>query len=288
MKDDKIVIINGKRYRMPAEGTPRPVVQTSQSNRSTARRMDFARSKHITHFGQKKPIQKPEVAKPVSDNLVAKKTTNDIAPTRHPLASKVDGIREQAKIMSAQLNPIKPAQIIKNEAIAAAMEKSVPVEKPTKSKSHPKRKLFFIASASLVLMLIAGFLMYNFIPNLSVHIACARSGVDASFPEYRPDGYSLSGPVSFSDGEVSIKFHANTGKTHFVIKQTKSSWDSTAVKNMVVKNAGDDTVVTTEERGLTIFTYDGNAAWVNGGILYTITGDAPLSNDQLRRIATSM
>ena len=45
---------------------------------------------------------------------------------------------------------------------------------------------------------------------------------------------------------------------------------------------------TAETNGLTIYTFGQNAAWVNGGILYTITGNAPLSADQIQHIATSL
>lgn len=287
MKNDKIVIINGKRYRMPSENETTNSSQTPQPPKTNVRRMDFVRSKHITHFGPKKTPEIATVSKPVQP--LARKINNDIAPTRHPLASRVDGIREQAKNMRAQMSAVKTAQVIKNEAIAEAMEKPIPVEKPVKKSFFTsKRKFLNIFAASFVLVALLGFLMYINMPNLSVHIASARSGINATFPEYKPDGYSLSGPVSYSDGQVTIKFHANTGKTKFSIIQSKSSWDSTAVKNMVIKKADENSVVTTEERGLTIFTYDGKAAWVNGGILYTIDGNAPLSNDQLRRIATSL
>ena len=124
-------------------------------------------------------------------------------------------------------------------------------------------------------------------PSLSVRIASIQAGISATYPEYSPNGYSLNGPVQFSDNEVVINFRANTGNTKFVIKQSKSSWDSSAVKNKV-SNDSKGEFITTEEKGLTIYTYNGNASWVNGGILYAITGDAPLSGDQIRRIATSL
>jgi hypothetical protein len=57
--------------------------------------------------------------------------------------------------------------------------------------------------------------------------------------------------------------------------------------NYVKEKAGDN-YITYNERGLTIYTYNSNAAWVNNGVLYTIDGDAPLSSDQIRRIATSL
>ena len=40
--------------------------------------------------------------------------------------------------------------------------------------------------------------------------------------------------------------------------------------------------------GLTIYSGGKEATWVNGGILYQISGDANLSNDQIQKIATSL
>lgn len=85
-----------------------------------------------------------------------------------------------------------------------------------------------------------------------------------------------------------MKFAANGGPQNFTVSQTKSNWDSSTVLDRYIKEKAGDNYITYSERGLTIYTYDGNAAWVNGGIFYTITGDAPLSSDQIRRIATSM
>ena len=45
---------------------------------------------------------------------------------------------------------------------------------------------------------------------------------------------------------------------------------------------------TYNDAGLTIYTYGTDAAWVNGGVLYTVEGSANLSNEQIRRIATSL
>lgn len=125
-------------------------------------------------------------------------------------------------------------------------------------------------------------------PNLSVRVAAIQAGIDASYPDYRPDGYSLNGPVTYADGRVTMNFTANGGPQEFKISQSESTWDSEAVlDNYIAPRAGADYIPYTE-RGLTIYTYDNNAAWVNGGILYTIEGNAPLSSEQIRRIATSL
>jgi hypothetical protein len=85
-----------------------------------------------------------------------------------------------------------------------------------------------------------------------------------------------------------MKFASNSGPQNFTLNQKKSSWDSSAVLDNYVKQKAGENYITYNERGLTIYTYGSDAAWINNGVLYTINGDAPLSSDQIRHIATSM
>jgi len=214
----------------------------------------------------------------------------DIGLVAHPMAVKA---HKQMEVVAQQktapkMSP-KPSQIIKQEAVAEALEKAPSHTAPEKTKRVKKHPRFLsIALASLALLLLGGYFTYLNMPSLSVRVAAAQAGVNASYPEYRPDGYSLNGPVAYTQGEVSMKFASNGGPQNFTVSQAKSNWDSSAVLDNYVKEKAGDSYITYNERGLTIYTFDGNAAWVNGGVLYTITGDAPLSSDQIRRIATSM
>lgn len=254
----------------------KPTPKNPPTNPRTAgRSMDIARSAKITRFAPH-PIAKPP--KPTPKNV-------DVGPTKHPLATKVERVR-QIKPAPVKAPVTKSAQEIKQQAIAEALNK--PTAKPVKKKRffarHPR--FINIFSVGLVLLIVAGYLTYVNLPNLSVRVAAIQAGVDATYPSYHPDGYSADGPATFSDGEVTVKFRANTGDTHFLIKQTKSSLDSSAVKDQVNRDSGGE-FITTQTNGMTIFTYGGNASWVNGGILYTIAGTAPLSGDQIRHMATS-
>ena len=296
MKNDKIVTINGRKYDS-ASGRPLadaavglahksqiiykktvqgPINQGVMLARKVGRTMDVARSKSVSHFS-------PKVVP--SHTPTQQKDRPDIGPDRHPLISKVESIRSAAKNNQATKRPVKTAQEQKNEAIAAAMQRADSGSQEPTKKHFNKRPILYVVS--FIVILAIGYLVYLFMPSFSVRIASAQAGINATYPEYCPDGYRLSGPVTYSDNEVTINFHANTGNTHFSIKQSKSSWDSSAVKAKAEEDSGDK-LLTTNERGLTIFTYNNNATWVNGGILYTITGDAPLSGDQIRRIATSL
>jgi hypothetical protein len=125
-------------------------------------------------------------------------------------------------------------------------------------------------------------------PNLSVRVAAAQAGIDATFPEYRPVGYRLDGPVAYQSGEVSMRFASNSAPIAFSLNQSKSSWDSAALLEKYVNPRSKGNYATYSDAGLTIYTYGTDAAWVNGGILYTVEGNALLSNEQIRRLATSM
>ena len=317
MKNDKIVTINGQKYNsvtgLPvneaptkpetitnrsAVDLPTPDIKKPQPNaikgkvndiktltRKVGLRMDIVRSKSISHFASQtvKPADKPKT----TPNSKGKHM--DIGPIKHPLAEKVENKRSLAKKTANQPATFKSAKEIKQQAISEAL--NTPSVKTSHKKSFFKRKskIINIFSICIIVLIIAGYFAYINMPNISVKIASAQAGIKATYPEYCPDGYSMDGSVSYADNQVTINFRANTGNSKFAIKQSKSSWDSSAVKMQINKESNNQTNET-KEGGLTIYTYNdnSNAAWVNGGILYTITGDARLSGEQIRHIATSL
>lgn len=212
---------------------------------------------------------------------------SDIAPVRHPVVAAAHA-KQSAQV--EQRTP-RPAQAIKQQAIAEAMEKTAGHSrkqvKPKKIVSKAQRRLHF-ATGALAVFVLAGYLTYLTMPAVSTRIAAIQSGIDATYPTYTPSGYRISGPVVAKNGTVSLLFAANAGPQNYNITEEKSSWDSTAVRENYIKPQVGESYVTTQSNGLTIYTYNQNAAWVNGGILYTLTGTAPLSSDQIQRIAVSM
>lgn len=256
--------------------TKKPTPKNPPTTRKVGRSMDIARNPKITRFAPHPTSKSPKPAV----------KSQDVGPTKHPLATKTDKSR-QTKQQPVKSTPQKTAKDIKQHAITEALSK--PKAKATKKKSffarHPK--LINIFSIGLILLIVAGYLTYINLPSLSVRVASIQANVDATYPGYHPDGYSADGPAKYSEGEVTVNFKANTGKTHFSIKQSKSTLDSTAVREQV-NQTSNGAFSATEANGLTVFIYDSNASWVNGGIKYDITGDAPLSGDQIRRMATSL
>ncbi len=288
----KVHSLTQKSKTLYRHATQKPASQNTPQPRKIGRSMDIARSNRITHFT-------PHViAKPAKPTVITKPQL-DVSPTRHPLAVKVAAIRASAPVHPAHIQPAiaqKTAKTIKEEAIAEAFNQLEAEKAKEIENSRKQSKIIRLISylIGLIVIIVIGLFIYLNIPSLSVSIASAQSGINASYPNYHPDGYSPNGPVSFSDGQVTVGFHANTGNGKYDIIQKKSSWDSSAVKNQVAKDAGNAVVSTFEESGLSIYTYTnnggGSASWVNGGIMYTInsSSEAPLSVDQIRRIATSL
>jgi len=316
MPEKKITTVDGRQYDavtgMPitdkpvvkkAELVPHPVsdaksVHSSQQRSVTLRRastkkpvavaakhptrgrsMDIARSNKISKFAPHpvvKSVQKT-APKPVA--------TADIPAKTHPIVT-----RAQAKKPIVPPKPVvKSSKSVKEEAIAKAL--SVNTTKPKKSKKlalSPWKRRGAIIGACIIALFGIAWAVYRFIPSVSVSIAASQAGVRATYPEYIPDGFSLHQPVSYNDGEVILVFKSNTNEDSYSVTQTKSSWDSSAVLDNIVRKEVGENYITTTERGLTIYSYDTSASWVNGGVLYTIESDAHLSTEQIRRIATSL
>lgn len=254
-----------------------------------------------------KQFQKPAIQKSPSITKFAphphsaqtksqQKRSMDIGPVSHPMAARVHQKVVQSQpakphTVAVAAHAPKPSQIIKQEAIADAM-KNAPTHtaKSTKPIKHPKKhsRTLSIMSASLALLMLAGYFTYLNMPNLSVRVAAAQAGFDATYPGYHPDGYSINGPVAYNEGWVSMKFAANGGDKSFTVKQEKSGWDSSALLANYVEPTSKGGYVPHSEQGLTVYIFNNSAAWVNGGVRYTIEGDAPLSSSQILNIAKSM
>lgn len=242
---------------------PRPVVQKSPA---------------ITRFAPH-----PAGAKPAVRHM-------DIGPKAHPIAAKVQQkIQTAPKPATAETHAVKPSQVIKNEAIAEAMEKAPKHTAKTKQVKQPRKhsRTLSLMSASLALMMLAGYFTYLNMPNLSVRVAAAQAGFNATYPGYHPDGYRID-KVAYTEGQVGIQYIANGGDQGFTVKQEKSGWDSSALLENYVEPTSKGGYIPHSEQGITVYVFDNNAAWVNDGIRYTINGDAPLSSEQILDIATSM
>ncbi|MBJ58858.1 hypothetical protein CMN24_04040 [Candidatus Saccharibacteria bacterium] len=239
--------------------------------------MDIARSSAVKRFAPHPVTAQPDPAPVVKD-----------APAKdYPIVKRAAAKSTPTKSVAATPKQIKDAAIAK--ALAPDSKRATKKKKESKTKQHKgwtRRKIVFLAF--LLVLMGAAAVTYINLPSLSVAFASSQSGVDATYPKYIPSGYGLQQPVTFSNGEVALTFASHSSDHQYTITQSSSTWDSSAVLENVVKKEAGDNYTIDQEQGLRIYLYDQNAAWVNGGILYVITSDAPLSNEQMRRIATSL
>lgn len=284
MKND---IINTDGIKRTSINRPRPIgslvgdksrTEIRETPKRTIKKMDISRSQRISHFESNIKITTP---KPVNRNF-------DIAPVKHPITKPIENrsannYPNQNTIQTTNSQSLKE---IKENAIAEATAKMENNDKPAKL-NKTKSKLSKIILIALVVLITVSYLIYINLPTISINVASAQAGIDVSHPEYLPDGYKPAESVEYANGQVTINYISTNSKNTFSIKQEKSSWDSTAVKSMVEKESNGE-FITTENAGLTIFTYGNNASWVNGGILYKISGNAELDCHQIRRIANSL
>lgn len=311
------VTINGIIYDaqtgLPLRKAPEAVVRSTTPRAHHSQNMHKVTQKSATlnrafvkkaapavHKIVQKPVVQPQPAAQKSPAITrfaphpagAKSTIRhmDIAPKAHPMAVKAQQkIAAAPKPVTATTHAPKPSQVIKNEAIAEALDKAPHHNAKAKTTKQPRKKsrLFSVASASLALIMLAGYFTYLNMPNLSVRVAAAQAGFSATYPGYRPDGYRIN-KVAYAEGQVGIQYVANGGTQGFTVKQEKSGWDSSALLANYVEPTSHGGYVPHSEQGITVYVFDNNAAWVNDGIRYTIQGDAPLSSEQILDIATSM
>lgn len=267
--------------RLAAERSTPQIIRRSKRTR---RVQDIRRSSNIAHFAKATTTTKPSVKHPATPE------TPDIAPTTNQLEQTAR--QRQAIIKQQQTRSVLPSQVIKQQAIQEATDKMLTRQqrkevKPTKNFSL-WRRLVSVGSTAIAVLLLGAYFTYINMPALSTRIAASQAGINASYPNYQPSGYSLNGPVAYQQGSVIMKFAANGSNENFTLAQTRSEWDSSAVLENYIKPKSRDKYTTTAANGLTIYSYGTHAAWVNAGILYTVDGNAELAPEQIQKIAASL
>lgn len=214
----------------------------------------------------------------------APKTRSTIAP----LQSLAERRREADTISHFSAKKITNRARQNSKALMSAMKeetkpKSAPimVKKPKVSKKH---LIFAVASSICCMGVLYATLKFS-MPDISAKVAAAQNG--ASYPSFVPRDFTARS-ASFQKNTFSLEF-VGPDKTRFTLDQEKLPWDSNALLNNYVKPTWGEQYDTIREQGLTIYMYQSNAAWVNGGTVYKLnTTSGSLSKKQLKNIITSL
>ena len=227
------------------------------------------------------PVTRRAQQRPLSVNTKLRKERQPLTMNNNPLVAVAPQKIEKPIVA-------KTSKQLKNEAIEKALSNEIISNKKARRRQKKGGTLRWLNTFSVgfAVMLLGGYLTYLSMPNISIKMAAVQSGIDAKYPGYKPDGYALNGPIKFKSGEVSMKYAYADGSSGYTITQQKSGWNSSAVKEFFSEKHKNPN--TTMIDGLTIYSGEKEAAWVNGGILYQISGDANLSSSQIEKIATSL
>lgn len=233
------------------------------------------------------PLPQHEVHK-LRSTATPQSTSKD-THIEHPIAQHAHKLQAAKNTPSATVAVQKTARQIKDEQILAALDTApnhkpaqVKIKKPTK-----RKKLFGFLSITTLLLIGGGYVAYATVPILSITSVNAEAGIKARYPGYTPAGYRIAS-MTPQAGKVRIDFASTTNSSKFTLTQVPSNWDSSTLLENYVHQRSRGNHHTIQQHGITIYTYNaGQAAWVSGGLLYIIEGDANLSPDQLRKIATN-
>lgn len=214
----------------------------------------------------------------------APKTRSTIAP----LQSLAERRREADTISHFSAKKLTNRARQNSKALMSAMkeetkQKSAPIaiKKPKVSKKH---LIFAVASSICCMGVLYATLKFS-MPDISAKVAAAQNG--ASYPSFVPRDFTARS-ASFQKNTFSLEF-VGPDKTRFTLDQEKLPWDSNALLNNYVKPTWGEQYDTIREQGLTIYMYQSNAAWVNGGTVYKLnTTSGSLSKKQLKNIITSL
>lgn len=243
---------------------------------------DSKRSPMISRFAKK-----PVTEKTITEVSEVKNENIDQPAPIHPTVAKIMN-QKTAKIAEASKPKLSGSEL-KEKLIKERLEevKEAPHKKERPNWVARQPRLVTILSSTLALLLLGGYLTYITLPSISLKMAATRAGVDATLPDYKPEGYSLDGPIAYNSGEVVISYKSETNNSAYELTQKSTNWDSEALLDNYVTEQT-NSYLTYQEKGVTVYTFNNEAVWVNGGLLYTISGDAKLSADQIMNLATSI
>lgn len=161
-------------------------------------------------------------------------------------------------------------------------------EKVTKHiKKGRKGRVILAFATSAACMLALGFLVKVNLPHISVSVAAAQTGVEASYPSYTPRDFTLSG-VYADNTSVVIEF-VGPNDTSFALSEEKTAWDSNALITNYVKGAYGTDYESVTESGTTVYIQHSNATWIKNNTLYKLTANnGTLTKRQIKNIVTSL
>lgn len=266
-----------------------PSLKKSAENvdeRRMARAQRTGRSQHVRRFTtiqQNHPIARQRTAAAHTEVRRAPVTSAPVSAPRHTAGATGPGhnTAHTTQPQHTQHHTPRNADLFE-AAIANAKAHEQPQHKPKRKTSS---KILNITAGLAAFLVLAGFVGYLNMSAIEVRVASVRAGFSAQLPDYAPTGYAREGGIKAQQGVVAATYRS--GSSSYTLQQQTSDWDSQTLYDNVVA-VSDEKSETVSGQGRTVYIYGSKAAWVDGGVLYSMQTAGDISKDEILSIATSM
>lgn len=262
------------RKEMQRPAVKRPIITRFQDNPIQEVPVQVASSK---------PAPEPESAK------IQPEKTFDMVKVNSRMQKRAKQRMQTAPAQTKTAQEIKEAEIAK--AILAAdqpfLQKRLTAKRHQKTGFGFRRVILAIACTAVVVFSIVYFVNISS-PDISLKVAAMQVGIDAHYPEYIPRGFSLS-DVTSENGKITLNFKNTETGDAFSLIEEKTSWSPRDLYSEFVLPKYGNNYTVISENGFNIYNSDGDATWVNDGILYKIvTKSGLLTKKQISTIAAKL
>ena len=151
-----------------------------------------------------------------------------------------------------------------------------------------KRHLASMAAGTLALVVIAGFAAYQNTPGLQFKVASLQAGVSTSMPNLKAAGFAYENARALG-GKLTVGF-SNDGGTYNLTQETTNFSSSDMIKNVGgnLRN-GHPNYVTVQAGDTPVYRFDNTSAtWIKNGTWYSVSGNAALSDDQVKSLVKNV
>lgn len=160
--------------------------------------------------------------------------------------------------------------------------------KASKKHFHKKRRqqVLSIAAASLAIVVISGFALYQNTPGMQVKVAGIRAGVATNMPKLDGTGFAYNG-VSTTDGKLTLGLKGGDTTAQLVQQQTNwSNDDLLRQANVGTDASGQPAYLTIQAGDKFVYRFnDTSATWINNGVWYQLNSSSYLTDEQVTALA---
>lgn len=237
---------------------PKPSVSQVDPNR-LAHASKVLRSQHIKHFNPHKPQTHQPLSAPPAAAMLRQQQAN--------LTPRVEQTEED-------MFELAIAQATSHE------------QKAPKQRLSMKRKLANAGAIVIALLVIGSFVAYLNLPAIEVNFASKDVGFNVIMPNYQALGFTFDGPVKTSNGVVAM--HFASGDSAFTLTQQASDWDNQTLADSLATQTDTMPKIIQSNDHTIYMLHTNQATWVDGGIRYSLSGNANLNTQEITAVADSL